>query len=338
MTNRERIIETLNFKQTDKLPYCIGLTKHTYDKMMADPHGAKCWENINNHITAVSLNLPQNEIEGKKGYFSDEFGVIWNRNGADKDIGVVEGKVISLPEELNNYEFPKINEKFIRDTCEWLVNNKKDNFSIAEIGFSLFERAWTLCSMEDLLCYMITDPEFVHKLMQKITDYNLKKMNIALEYDFDCFMFGDDWGQQKGLIIGPSHWREFVKPYLKQMYNKVKNAGKYISQHSCGDIHEIFDDVIEIGLNIYQTFQPEIYELTTYKPLLERRLTIWGGISTQADLPNKTPEEIAKITKKTIDIMWNNGGYIAAPTHSVPSDVPVENLIAMIEVFENYKP
>ena len=79
-----------------------------------------------------------------------------------------------------------------------------------------------------------------------------------------------------------------------------------------GNIREIMDDVIAAGL------------------------AIWGGVSTQVGLPSKTPEQIREITRRTIDVMNRNGGYIAAPTHSVPPDVPVENLIAMAEIFEAY--
>jgi len=336
MVNRECVIETLKFKQSERLPYAISLTWQMYEKMAADKKGFEYLENLNNYIATAPLNSPQKEIDGQPGFFVDEFGVVWNKTGADKDIGVIEGTLISDIETLDNYDFPEVDEKFIRNSCKKLEDYGNENFKVVDLGFSMFERAWTLCSMEDLLCYMITNPDSVHKLMQKITDYNLKKLDIALEYDFDCVLFGDDWGQQKGLIMGPAHWREFIKPYLKQMYDRVKAKNRYVAQHSCGDIHEIFDDVIEIGLNIYQTFQPEIYDINIYKPILDNRLTIWGGISTQVDLPEKTASEITEITKKTIDVMWQNGGYIAAPTHSVPFDVPVENMIAMIDVFENY--
>jgi len=336
MTNRERVIAAMNFQQTEKLPWQVDLTSQMEEKMLADPKGAECLKNFNNHISWGDLNSHQKPGE-VAGHFVDEFGVIWNKNGADKDIGMIDNKLISSPDDLLKYEFPEIDEKHIRETCEKCSKQSGDNFRLASIGFSLFERAWTLCSMEDLLCYMITDPDFVHEFFQKITDYNLKKVEISLEYDLDGNYFGDDWGQQKGLIMGPSHWREFCKPYFKQMYDKAKNAGRYVVQHSCGDISEIYDDIIEIGLNVHQTFQPEIFPLEKFKPILDKRLAIWGGISTQADLPNKTPDEIREITRKTIDIMWKNGGYIAAPTHCVPGDVLVENLIAMVEVFESYR-
>lgn len=119
------------------------------------------------------------------------------------------------------------------------------------------------------------------------------------------------------------------------MYARVKSKGKIISQHSCGDISEIFPDLIEIGLDIYQTFQPEIYDLKKTKKEYGSYLTFWGGISTLRLLPFATPEEVKRKVTETIGIMGVNGGYIAAPTHAVPGDVPPENIAAMIEVFQN---
>jgi len=87
---------------------------------------------------------------------------------------------------------------------------------------------------------------------------------------------------------------------------------------------EILDDLISMGLNVYQTFQPEIYDMRVYKEKLKNRLTIWGGISTQAHLLFLSPEEIYRITKDAISILGEGGGYIASPTHDAPGDKNVE--------------
>jgi uroporphyrinogen decarboxylase len=165
--------------------------------------------------------------------------------------------------------------------------------------------------------------------------WHLKIIDIANEYPFDGFYFGDDWGQQKGLIMGPALWREFIKPRMKRMYERAKLNDKYIFQHSCGDIHEIFSDVIEIGLDCYQTFQPEIYNIEKVKNEYGKDLTFWGGISTQQLLPYATSDDVKKETIRIMRIMGKGGGYIAAPTHAVPGDVPPENILAMFEVFKN---
>jgi uroporphyrinogen decarboxylase len=92
--------------------------------------------------------------------------------------------------------------------------------------------------------------------------------------------------------------------------------------------------MIDIGLDIYQTVQPEIYDLSKLKTDYGKDLTFWGAISTQKTLPFVGPNELKDIVKQTINIMGVNGGYIAAPTHKVPQDVPVENIIALIEVLK----
>jgi uroporphyrinogen decarboxylase len=192
--------------------------------------------------------------------------------------------------------------------------------------------------MENLLVGFIESPDAVHDLMRRITDYNLAAVGIATEYkELDAVMFGDDWGQQRSLIMGREHWVTFIKPYLKEMYGAAKRAGKLVLQHSCGNIESVFDDVIELGLDAYQTFQPEIYDIEKVKARYGGRLSFWGGISTQQLLPTATPEFLRSEIIRIMRIMGKGGGYIAAPTHSVPRDVPAENILTMIDVFKNQK-
>ena len=88
-----------------------------------------------------------------------------------------------------------------------------------------------------------------------------------------------------------------------------------------------------MGLDCYQTFQPEIYDIQQVKSTLGQRLSFWGGISTQRLLPFAEPDVVQKETARILNILGKNGGYIAAPTHAVPGDVPPENIMAMLEVF-----
>jgi uroporphyrinogen decarboxylase len=135
------------------------------------------------------------------------------------------------------------------------------------------------------------------------------------------------------MIMGPRLWREFMKPRLAAMYARAKKNGKFIIQHSCGDIGEVFPDLIEIGLDCYQTVQPEIYNLREIKKKYGDRLAFWGAVSTQRDLPARTPEELRRIIHETAEIMRPGGGYILAPTHAVPRDVPPENVVAALDAF-----
>lgn len=331
MTRREFVIKALNHIETETIPYNVEFCIEELNKLIKHTGNPDFQNGIGNFMAAAGAGTVR---EIKPGYFQDEFGVVWNRT-KEKDIGVIESFIIDNP-DCYTYKFPPIDEKLIRGRIERLLAVKADKFSRFSIGFSLFERAWTLRGMENLLIDFIENPEFVHRLMRDITDYNLKHIEIACSYPgLDAVMFGDDWGQQKGLIMGPKLWREFIKPYLKQMYGYVKSKNKYILQHSCGDIEEIMPDVIECGLDCYQTFQPEIYDIKKIKKEYGGKLSFWGGISTQFILAHGTPEDVRRVCVETIRIMRKGGGYIAAPTHSVPPDVPAENILAMLEVFQN---
>jgi len=206
---------------------------------------------------------------------------------------------------------------------------------MAGFGFTMFERAWTLMGMENLLIYMIECPEAVEAFFDRLCEFWLSIIDIALEYDLDAIHFGDDWGQQRGLIMGPAHWRRFIKPRMARLYERVKSKGKYVSQHSCGDCRDIFPDLVEIGLDCYQTFQPEVYPIEEMKKLYGNHVTFWGGVSTQRCLPRLKAADVQKEIVHVMKVVGRGGGLIIAPTHSVPQDVPVENILAMAEVFRN---
>lgn len=335
MTRREYVISALQHKETDLLPYNIDFTHQSYDNMLKYTKDPDFEEKMGCYLHCIHYGGWPTEIEGRPGYFRDDYGVVWNRNGADKDIGVIADVVMEEPDIDAIPDF-YLNEERLRKEIEETLKTKEDKFVYAGIGFSLFERYWSLCGMEDALAYMISDPEFTHALLDKICTFNLRIIDIFNEYPFDAIYFGDDWGQQIGLIMGPNNWRKFIKPHIAKMYARVKAAGKFVLQHSCGDINDILGDLVEIGLDCYQTFQPEIYDIVEVKKKYGDKLSFWGGISTQQLLPFATPQKVKEETRRIINILKRGGGYIAAPTHALPFDVPCENIQAMFEVFQEY--
>lgn len=334
MTKKERVIAALNHQETDIIPFHADFTLQAHEKM-AEYLKDRDFENKQGyHLHYGQYWGWPTELEEKPEHFKDDYGVIWNRSGVDKDIGIVD--IPLIPDiENNTYIFPPIDEKRLRAEYEALLASKEDKFVFPGLGFSVFERAWSLCGMENVLMDMIASPNELQKLFNDICTYNLKIIDIAMEYDFDGMYFGDDWGQQKGLIMGPELWRKFIKPVMAKMYARVKEKNRYVLQHSCGDCSEILGDLIDIGLDCYQTFQPEIYDIVAIKKEFGKDLSFWGGISTQQLLPYATPEKIYDETKRIMEIMRADGGYIAAPTHALSFDVPEENILAMLKAFQN---
>jgi uroporphyrinogen decarboxylase len=259
MNRRDIVYAALNHEETKSIPYHIEFTGESLKKMIlaTGKTAAEVEESVGSYLNYIQYWGWPAELPDKPEHFRDEFGVVWNRSGVDKDIGVVDNPVI--PDiENNDYQFPGPDIPRLRRDIEGLLAGRKDRFTFMGFGFCMFERAWSLMGMENVLMAMITNPEELEAFLDKICDFFLGLVDVALEYDVDGIYFGDDWGQQRGLIMGLAHWRRFIKPRMARLYARVKSKGKFVIQHSCGDNNETLPELIEIGLDCYQTFQPEI--------------------------------------------------------------------------------
>ncbi|MDI9506234.1 MAG: uroporphyrinogen decarboxylase family protein [Bacillota bacterium] len=333
MTKRETVLQVLQHKATDTIPYYLELTDEKLRDMIRYTGDPLFFENSGSFL---AMERNESFVDLGDGRFRDMFGVVWDKGAQEGDFGIVSEHPIPVA-DIGDYVFPEPDERLIREKCERLAA-QSDKFTMYIIGFSLYERLWTLHGTLETLMDFIEEPKFVDEVLDRIADYNCKVVDIACEYPIDCIFFGDDWGMQKGLQMGLPLWRRFIKPRLKRMYDHVRKYGKYIAQHSCGDCREVFPDLVELGLDIYNTFQPEVYDIAYFKEKYGHAITFFGGISTQCILPFKTPEEVKAEMHRVMDILSVNGGYILAPTHAMPNDVPPENVMAFLEVARNENP
>ncbi len=326
MTKREIVRSALDWNRPPYVPWNLGFTEEARRTLLSHYGDEATLEAaLSNHFRGFGDGV---------GYFTDignervrdHFGAVWDRS-YDKYIGTVEGLVLPTP-DMRDFVVPDPDDPVVYASMD--EAHDSDRFCVFQIGFSLFERAWTLRGMENLLVDFIENPAFVHDLFGAITDYNIAVAERAMRYGIDAVYFGDDWGQQAGLIMGPTIWKEFLRPQLARMYGAVREAGRYVFIHSCGDVEELFDDLAAIGVSCFNPFQPEVMDVHDVFRRFRGRLAFHGGLSTQRTLPFGSPDDVRAETRALLE-MGRDGGYIFSPAHAAPGDVPLANLLAMID-------
>jgi uroporphyrinogen decarboxylase len=330
MIKREVVRLVLDGRRPPYVPWNIGLTVEAREKLEQQFGSSNLEAALQNHYLGLGNAI---------GFFDklddhrvqDVFGVVWDRS-VDRDIGDVQGQVLPEP-TLKGYQFPDpLDVRFFEDIPVRIAEHG-DRFRVFQIGFSLYERAWTMRGWGNLMLDFYDQPQFVCELLNVIADYNIAQVREALKYDIDAIYFGDDWGMQHGLQMGPKVWHEHIYPVLKRMYGVVRDAGKYVMIHSCGDVDELFDDLIEIGLNCFNPFQPEVMDVADLINRYRGRLAFYGGMSTQRTLPYGSVQDVREETERLL-ALGRDGGYVFSPAHDVEGDVPLENMLAFLDVIQ----
>ncbi len=327
---RTQFRRALFFEPVDPVPFTIKFTAEARDVMSA--YYGRTFEPIRDTGCSVVASHTNNGWEEvRPGYFRDYFGVVWNRN-VDRTLGIVEDPPVPAA-TLGSYRFPDCDRLPVYGFVE--ENNRRypDLFHMVSIGFTLFERAWSLVGMENLLIFMITEEAFVHDLLDRITEYNIALIrNAAAIGGLDAVHFGDDWGSQGGLLFSKDMWRSYIGPRLKRTCDAAHEVGLLVSQHSCGKVQELIPDMIDAGIDVFDPFQPEVMDVREVFARYHGKIAFWGGLSVQQTLPHGSPADVRAETLSLIQDLGSRGGYILSPSHSLTGDVPPENVQAFLDV------
>ncbi|MDR1580653.1 MAG: hypothetical protein LBS35_09875 [Synergistaceae bacterium] len=330
MNRRQRVIDAISHKTTSLTPWAFETTSGFRNKY----HDQYLAENVEEDLGTHILFGRYKKMKWRSDtLYEDVFGVEWQCGADGGDIGIPVNKLVDIS-SVESYQFPYVDKNLLRQGLDDMRNDAA-HFRVFRMTYALYERVWSLMGMEDTLMNMALEEEKTMKLFERVAEYQFKLLDMVLEEEFEGVYFGDDWGGQSRLIMGPSYFRKFIKPFMKELFAKVKSKGKYVLLHSCGNIEDVFQDLIEIGLDVYNTVQPEIYDLENIKREYGHDLTFWGAISTQRFLPFSGAKEVFDKSVETIRILGKCGGYIFSPTHAITPDIPVENIRAMADAVKS---
>ena len=307
MNRRELVKAAIAHRETSRVPYVIDCTAEGAAVLKEAAGEMEIEEFVDNDVQSFT-------VPWWNWY---DLGPDWRL----PDPPTSPAKVIgtgSYPELLDRI-------KAAKDRC--------DKYFLVRIYGSHFEKAYFARGIENLLADMAGAKEFAIWLHRRIIEKNLVMLeNFLALPEIDGVLLGSDWGSQIGLLMSPAAWEEIIRPGEQQEYDLVHSYGKDVWVHSCGCIEAIIPALIEMGLDVRNAVQPEAMDIAKLKRLYGDKLTFWGGISTKRTLPYGTPDEVRAEARQVRDMMARGGGYIFAPAQSIQGDVPLENMLALLEV------
>ena len=186
-------------------------------------------------------------------------------------------------------------------------------------------------------------PDYVHDVYEYQSDMvvkNFKKYHEILGDIVDiAYICGTDFGNQKSLMCSLDTFDEFYKPYYQKMNNCMHDMGWYTLKHSCGSIWRVIPNLIESGFDSLNPVQcsAEGMDPNFLKDSFGDNIVFWGGVvDTQKVLPFGTPEEVRKQVLERCEIFSKNGGWVCTSIHIIQCNVPLQNIVAMIDAIHEY--
>jgi len=193
-----------------------------------------------------------------------------------------------------------------------------------DLGFLGPVRGWT--GLRALMMLFHTDPGLVHEMMDFLAGFFVGLVEKIVEnVTPDYFVFWEDMAYKTGPLISPKMFEEFMVPCYRKVIDVLKEAGiGTVMVDSDGNINSLIPLWLKAGVNTVYPLEVQAgMDPVTLRKEYGKRLRLIGGIDKRS--LTKGRQAIEEEVMAKVPYLVRKGGYIPAPDHSVPPDVPLGN-------------
>jgi len=335
MSPRERVKRALTFNYPDRPPrdlWILPIASNRYQKEI-DAILERFPLDIQFATGSATAGDPIQKQRWEVGKFKDEWGCVFE-NIQEGIVGQVKDPLIKSLSDVKKVKPPysllkdKVNVEKIDNLWE-----ETDKFLLGgDFLIDPFERMQFLRGTSQLYMDIVDQPPEFFELRDIVHEYNLKELELWTKTKVDGILFADDWGAQRSLLINPDLWRKLFKPLYKDYCELIHSSGKFAFMHSDGYIFDIYEDLIEIGVDAInsQLFCMDIEEIGKR---FKGKITFWGEIDRQHILPSKNGEDVREAVRKVKKFLYDNRGGVIAQCEFGTGARP-ENVRAVFEEWE----
>lgn len=212
-------------------------------------------------------------------------------------------------------------------------------YRLGQWWYCFFERLWSIRGMTNALMDFYLDPDSIHSLFRRLTDFYLRAMERSVqEAGINGIFCSDDIGMQTAPFFSTDIFRTFLKPYYRELITGAHNLGIHFWLHSCGNIEAFLEDFIEIGLDVIHPIQKYTMDESRIAESYGSRICIWGGFDVQKTIPFGTPEEVREEVRNLIDTFTRpEGRFMITCSNGLTEDTPLKSLEALLDESCSYR-
>lgn len=253
----------------------------------------------------------------------------------DQGVAHLQGEgLIKTRQDLDKFILPDVDAPDFFDDAKRYID-RYGNSDLAIFGSLRTGMMNTIFSMGlvDFSMALFNDRKFIEHLLDSYIEWNIKAAKGLTNAGVDYLVVYDDIAFNTGPIIMPDAFRDIFLPRMKSFSSTLTLPWVY---HSDGDISLVFDDLLTLGMNGYNPFQPDVMDIFDYHEKYGDQLCFWGNVDIGHTLTRGTVEETRAETRDKIQRLAPGGGFILATSNSITDYCKVENILAMLETKEKF--
>ncbi len=212
--------------------------------------------------------------------WTDIWGVVWKKE-LEGVMGFPQHHPLAQIEDLRTYRWPDPDDERI---CGRIYSAARrlppEEFLTGTHRETLWEKAYILVGMQNLMEYFFSEPNYVREILRHIMEYDLAIARHYLAIGIEVAALGDDLGTQQGPLLGPAIVDEFLVPEYRRLFEVYRRKGVILYFHSCGRIDSMLDTFLDLGVDILNPVQATANDLNEIRRVTQGRMALSGAVST----------------------------------------------------------
>ena len=340
---RENRLRALDFGGPEWIPCSLntaGMYWWAYGDALQDLSARYPKAYVERELVKPNMDLHEIPPRHEPGAtYRDDWGILWK-------VGLGTTGAISVEHPLSDwaaldaYQPPDPMRPTEEGGTDWaeererIQRDKEQGLLASGYGGDIYTFLIALRGYEALMLDFATGDPHLEVALDMLVETYLERVHKYLELGVDVVNFHSDLGTQRSLAIHPDAFRKVIKPRFQRMMLPCREAGAHVFLSSDGYMLDIVDDLVECGISCHDP-QVSANSVAGIKEAYKGKMCVKIRLDPQS-LPFVSPAAIRDTVREVVEELATPEGGLWLDTNLCTADVPMENLVAICQAYEEF--